>query len=134
MHVERQYRELEKIEEVRVYNLNMDEVYNEAPQVKKPEKVRFSNIMKHVPSDINVFLPIDDGDDYIIERIGWNMLERINIGLEDVEGRKFSQISPFYYDILKDAFKEVLDTGKTKGMRIFYYVSDKIRTLANLNS
>ena len=132
MHVERQYRELEKIEEVRVYNLNMDEVYNEAPQVKKPEKVRFSNIMKHVPSDINVFLPIDDGDDYIIERIGWNMLERINIGLEDVEGRKFSQISPFYYDILKDAFKEVLDTGKTKGMRIFYYVSDKIRTLANL--
>ena len=60
MHVERHYRELEKIEEVRVYNLNMDELYHEAPQVKKPEKVRFSKVMKHVPSDINVFLPIDD--------------------------------------------------------------------------
>lgn len=133
MHVERQYRELEKIEEVRVYNLNMDELYHDAPQVKKPEKVRFSNVMKHVPSDINVFLPIEDCEDYIIERIGWNMLERAHVGLEDVEGRKLSQVAPFYYDILKDSFKEVCGTDKTKTMRIFYYVSDKIRTLANLN-
>ncbi|MBQ2654750.1 MAG: hypothetical protein IJF83_14445 [Methanobrevibacter sp.] len=133
MHIERKYNELEKIEEVRIYNLNMDEVYHEAPQVKKPENIRFSNIMKHVPSDINVFLPIDDGEDYIIERIGWNLLERTNINLESVEGRKLSQIAPIYYDILKDSFKEVLKTGETKHMRLFYYISDKIRTLANLN-
>lgn len=133
MHVERQYRELEKIEEVRVYNLNMNEIYHDAPQVKKREKLRLSNVIRHVPSDINIFLPIDDGEDYIIERIGWNMLERVNVSSEDVEGRKFSQVSPFYYDILKDTFKEVLETKKTKSMRIFYYISDKIRTLANLN-
>ena len=132
MHVERQYRELEKIEEVRVYNLDINDTYVEAPQVKKPKSVRFSNVMKHVPSDINVFLPIDDGEDFIIERIGWNLLERTNTTLEDVEGRKLSQISPFYYDLLKDTFKEVLDTGKTKSMRIFYYLSDRIRTLANM--
>ena len=133
MHVERQYRELEKIEEVRVYNLNMNEIYHDAPQVKKREKLRLSNVIRHVPSDINIFLPIDDGEDYIVERIGWNMLERVNVSSEDVEGRKFSQVSPFYYDILKDTFKEVLETKKTKSMRIFYYISDKIRTLANLN-
>ena len=133
MHVERQYRELEKIEEVRVYNLNPDDMYQEAPQVKKPEKVRFSNIMKHVPSDINVFLPIDDGEDFIIERIGGNLLERANAHLEDVEGRKLSQLSPFYYELLKDNFKEVLETKKTKTMRIFYYISYRIRTLANIN-
>jgi two-component sensor histidine kinase len=133
MHVERHYRELEKTEEVRIYNFDMGEMYHEAPQVKKPEKIRLSNVMKHVPSDINIFLPIDDGDDYIIERIGWNLLERVNVNLEDVEGRKLSQVSPFYYDILKDAFKYVLETGKTRSMRIFYYISDKIRTLANMN-
>ena len=133
MHVERQYRELEKIEEVRVYNLNPDDMYQEAPLVKKPEKVRFSNIMKHVPSDINVFLPIDNGEDYIIERIGWNLLERANAHLEDVEGRKLSQLSPFYHELLKDNFKEVLESKKTKTMRIFYYISDRIRTLANIN-
>ena len=133
MHVERHYRELEKIEEVRIYNLDLSGIYFEAPQVKKPEKVRFSNVMKHVPSDINVFLPIDDGEDYIIERIGWNLLERANAHLEHVEGRKLSQVSPFYYGLLKDNFKEVLDTGKTKSMRIFYYISDRIRTLANMN-
>lgn len=133
MHIERQYRELEKIEEVRVYNLNPDDMYQEAPQVKKPEKVRFSNIMKHVPSDINVFLPIDNGEDFIIERIGWNLLERANAHLEDVEGCKLSQLSPFYYELLKDNFKEVLESKKTKNMRIFYYISDRIRTLANIN-
>ncbi len=133
MHVERQYRELEKIEEVRVYNLNPNDMYQEAPQVKKPENVRFSNIMKHVPSDINVFLPIDHGEDYIIERIGWNLLERANAHLEDVEGRKLSQLSPFYYELLKDNFKEVMESKKTKSMRMFYYISDRIRTLANIN-
>ena len=133
MHVERHYRELEKIEEIHIHNIDMTEMYQEAPQVKKPEKVRFSNVMKHVPSDINVFLPIDDGEDYIIERIGWSMLERVNLNLEDVEGRKLSQASPFYYELFKDTFKEVYKTGKTKNTRLFYYLSDKIKTISQVN-
>ena len=133
MYVEKHYREQEKIEEVRIHNPNPDEIYHKSPQVQKPEKTRLSNVMRHVPSDINIFLPIDGGEDYIIERIGWNMLERMNLPLKDVEGRKFSQISPFYYDILKDSFKEVYETGNLKSMRIFYYISDKIKTLANIN-
>lgn len=63
MHVEKQFRELEQVEEIRAYNIDINEVFHDAPQVKKPDKVRFSNVMKHVPSDINVFLPIDDGED-----------------------------------------------------------------------
>ncbi len=133
MHIERQYRELEKVEEVRVYNAHPDEIFNEVPPVRKPEKIRFSNVMKHVPSDINVFLPIDDGEDYIVERVGWNLLERANVTLEDVEGRKFSQLSPFYYEIFIEAFREVYKTKKTKSMRVFYYLSDKIQTLANVH-
>ena len=133
MHIERQYRELEKVEEVRIYNIQHDDIFQDAPQVKQPEKVRFSNVMKHIPSDINVFLPIDDGEDYIIERIGWNLLQRTNVTLNDVEGRKLSQISPFYYKLLKDAFKEVLQNNETKTMRLYYYISDKIQSLANVN-
>ena len=132
MRVERHYRELEKIEEVRVYNVKPDEIYHESPQVQKPEKIRLSNVMSQVPSDINIFLPIDDGEDYIVERIGWNLLERMNLPLKDVQGRKLSQISPFYYEIFKDNFKEVYETENMKSMRIFYYMSDKIKTLANI--
>ena len=132
MHVERQYRELEKIEEIRVYNIERDEVFHPSEPVKKLDNVRFSNVMKHVPSDINVFQPMDDGD-FLVERIGWNLLERLNLKLEDVEGRRFSEASPFYCDIFKDIFNEVLETGETKVMRIFYYISDKIVTLANIH-
>ena len=133
MHIERQYRELEQIEEVKVYNIHKLDIVRDAPQVKKPEKVRFSNVMKHVPSDINVFSPIDDCDDFIIERLGWNLLQRINMKLEDVEGRKLSQISPFYYELLNKDFKEVYKTNETKVLRIVYYTSDKIQTLANIH-
>ena len=132
MHVERQYRELEKIEEIRVYNIDRDKVFHPSKPVKKLDNVRFSNVMKHVPSDINVFQPMDDGD-FLVERIGWNLLERLNLKLEDVEGRRFSEASPFYCDIFKDIFNEVLETGETKVMRIFYYISDKIVTLANIH-
>ena len=99
MHIERQYRELEKIEEIRVYNVDSSKFYQEAPQVMKPDKVPFSKLMKHVPADIDVFLPVDDGEDFIIERIGWNMLQRANVNPEDVEYRLFSQCSPFFYDL-----------------------------------
>ena len=132
MHIERQYRELEKVEEIRVYNIDQEEIFHPAEPVKHLDSVRFSNIMKHIPSDINVFQPIEDND-YIVERIGWNLLERVNITLEDVEGRKFSEVSPFYYDIFKDTFKEVCETGESKAMRMFYYISDKIVTLANIH-
>ncbi|WP_295115458.1 histidine kinase dimerization/phosphoacceptor domain -containing protein [uncultured Methanobrevibacter sp.] len=133
MHIERQYRELEKIEEIRIYNVNTSEFYQEAPQVMEPDKVRFSNIMKHVPADIDVFLPVDEGEDFIIERIGWNLLERANVKLDKVEYRLLSQCSPFFYDILRDDLKEVYTTGNTKSLRIFYYISDKIQTLANVH-
>ena len=134
MRVEKQYREFEGIEEIRVYNIDPNEIFNDVPPVKKPEKVRFSNVMKHVPSDINVFLPIEGTDDYIVERIGWNLLERLNLTLEDVEGRKFSEVSPFYYEIFRDAFREVQeDKNLTKAMRVVYYLSDKIQALANIH-
>lgn len=49
MHIEKHYRELEDVEELHIYNINkINLVEQGAPQVKKPEKVRFSNIMKHV--------------------------------------------------------------------------------------
>ncbi len=133
MHIERQYRELEKIEEIRVYNVDSSKFYQEAPQVMKPDKVPFSKLMKHVPADIDVFLPVDDGEDFIIERIGWNMLQRANVNHEDVEYRLFSQCSPFFYDLLKDDLKEVYKTGNTKALRIIYYISDRIQTLTNIH-
>ena len=84
MHIERQYRELEKIEEVRVYNINNVELFEQAPQYQKPMKIPFCNIIKYVQSDVNMIIPIEDGEDFVINRLGWNILQRGNIKLEDV--------------------------------------------------
>ena len=93
MHVEKKYRKLENIEEIRVYNIDKNKMFHKVKQFKKIDNVRFNNIMRHVPSDINVFTPIEDSDDYLVERIGWNMLGRLNIRPDEVEGRLFSECS-----------------------------------------
>ncbi len=133
MHIEKNYRELEKVEEVRVHNIHNIDVAIPSPPVKEPGEVRFSNIMKHVSSDINVFTPVDNGEDFIIERLGWNILQRVNCKLEDVEGRLLSQLSPFYYKIFAESMKEVYLNKEPKAMRVFYYSSDKIQALANIH-
>ncbi|MBR0370596.1 MAG: PAS domain-containing protein [Methanobrevibacter sp.] len=133
MHIERQYRELEKIEEVRVYNINNVELFEQAPQYQKPMKIPFCNIIKYVQSDVNMIIPIEDGEDFVINRLGWNILQRGNIKLEDVEGRKFSECSPIFYEIFKEPFKEVFKTKETKSMRIYYYISNRIKSITNIH-
>ena len=133
MHIERQYRELEQIEEIRIYNINKIDLFEHVPQYQKPVKIPLSNIIKYVQSDINMFIPIDDCEDYIINRMGWNILQRGNFNLEDVEGRRLSECSPFFYEILNEPFKEVLKTKQPKAIRVYYYISDKIQTLSNVH-
>ena len=133
MHIERHYRELEKIEEVRAYNISNINLFELVPQFQKPLKIPFCNIIKYVQSDVNMFIPIEDDKDFIVNRLGWNILQRGNIKLEDVEGRKLSECSPFFYEIFKEPFKEVMKTKETKTMRIYYYVSNKIKTITNIH-
>ena len=63
--------------------------------------------MKHVSSDINILLPINGGDDYILLRVGWGLFQRGNGNQEDLAGRELSKASEFYYKLLKDDLKEV---------------------------
>ncbi|MCR5027514.1 MAG: hypothetical protein K6A34_08780 [Methanobrevibacter sp.] len=132
MHIEREYKELEQIEEVRAYNVGNTELFKKVPKVQEPEMIPLINIIRCVQSDVNMFIPIDDGEDYIVNRIGLNILQRGHIKKEDAEGCKFSQCSPFFYEIFKEPFKEVLKTKETKTMRIYNYISDKIKTLTNI--
>ena len=55
MHIERQYRELEKIEEIRVHNVDSSKFYHEAPQVMKPDKVPFSKLMRNMFLQISMY-------------------------------------------------------------------------------
>ena len=133
MRIERHFRELEKIEEIRVYNISNVELFESVPQFQKPINIPFCNIIRYVRSDVNMLIPIDDGEDYVINRLGWNILQRGNVKLEDVEGRKLSECSPVFYEIFKDAFKEVVGTKETKTMRIYYYISNKIKSISNVH-
>ena len=133
MFVEKDFNSLEGVLEVRVFDVNEIDVFRRVPQVAAAESVRLSSVMKHVSSDVNVFLPCEGEDDFVVERMGWNILQRANMRLEDVVGRRFSELSPFYYGIFRDVFVEVLSSRETKALRIFYLVDGVVRTLSDIH-
>ena len=81
---------------------------------------------------MDVFIPYNDGEDFIIHMLGLTALERGNIRLKDVEGRLLSECSPGFHSIFHKAFYEVYKTEKPKKFRINYYENDKLARLSNV--
>ena len=131
MIIERQFRKLENIEEVSIYDVQEIDFYNPTPQEFEVEKIPVQELMNNIHTDIHVLLPFDDGNDFIIQSLGSYTLKRGNFNQSDVKGRLLSKISPMFYEILKDSLLEVYNSHVTKNMRFFYYGDNKIARLTN---
>ena len=131
MIIERQFRKLENIEEVSIYDVQEIDFYNPTPQEFEVEKIPVQELMNNIHTDIHVLLPFDDGNDFIIQSLGNYTLKRGNFNQSDVKGRLLSKISPMFYEILKDSLLEVYNSHVTKNMRFFYYGDNKIARLTN---
>lgn len=102
MRIERQYRQLEDTEEVRIYDITEREFFQPAPQEYEIRQIPFEKTTNNINSDLDIFVPIDDGEDYIVHRLGRSALIRGHVKLKDVIGRRLSKTSPGYYKILKE--------------------------------
>ena len=59
--------------------------------------------MKNIKTDINIFVPYKDGEDFIIHGLGNSALKRGNIRQEDIEGRLLSKASPMFHQLLHES-------------------------------
>ncbi|WP_407414529.1 histidine kinase dimerization/phosphoacceptor domain -containing protein [Methanobrevibacter sp.] len=132
MIIERQYRKLEDIEEVSIYDVQDLDFYNPTPQEFEVEKIPVEELMNNIDTDIHVLFPFDDGNDFIIQSLGSYTLKRGNFNKSDVQGRLLSKISPMFYEILKDSLFDVYKSHTTKKMRFFYYSGNNITRLTNV--
>lgn len=122
MKINKQYRKLENIEEISVYDIDSSAIYVPSPQEFPVDDVPFPQLISNFHRDVDIFIPYADRKDFLIKRVGDFLLGRFNLTLDDVRGRLLSKISPVFYQIFSDSLYEVYKTGNSKELRVFIMV------------
>lgn len=130
MKVEKEYRLLENIDEIRIYNARKKDFYKPTPQEFDIEDIPIQEFINNLPIEIHTFIPYNDGEDFIIQSLGSFTLDRYNSTQEDAKGRLLSKLSPLFYDILHDDLLGVYTRRKPKNIRFVYYDGKKLTKLS----
>lgn len=131
MRFEREFRKLEGVEEISVYDVEDADFYVPVPQEFDVEPIPVQELMDNIDTDIHTLLPYNDGEDFILQGLGSYTLKRGNFNQEDIWGRLLSKISPMYYEILKDSLFEVYKSGGVKKLRFYYFSDERVARLTN---
>ena len=70
MRVEKEYRQLEDIEEIRIFNASQNDFYKPAPKEFDVEDLEFQELINNLPIEIHCLIPYEEGKDFIIQSIG----------------------------------------------------------------
>ena len=132
MRIEKTYRQLEKTEEIHMYDITENELFQYVPQEYDMFYTPFEKTLNYLSNDLDIFVPIDDGNDFIVHRLGLSALGRGKIKQSDVAGRLLSKTSPGFYKVLKEPLKEVYETHETKSMRFYYHFNEKLARFSNV--
>lgn len=126
MKVDKEYRRLEDVVEIRIHDIDEKELYKPTPLEFHVDEVPFNQLISNFQRDLDILIPHNGGKDFIIKSLGDFVLNRGNLKLDDVRGRLLSKISPIYYEIFQECFYNVYITQKTKEIRVFYYSKEKL--------
>ncbi len=133
MKVDKEYRRLENVVEVRIHDINEKELYKPTPLEFHVDDVPFPQLISNFQRDVDILIPHNGGKDFIIKSLGNFILNRGNLQLDDVKGRLLSKISPIFYEIFQECFHDVYITQETKEIRVFYYSMGKLSRITILN-
>ena len=132
MRLEKTYRQLEDLEEVHIYDITEGELFRYVPQEFEMFYTPFEKTLDELSNDLDIFVPYDNGNDFIIHRLGLSALTRGEITQKDVAGRLLSKTSPGFYKVLAEPLKEVYETHKTKKMMFYYHFHEKLARFSNI--
>lgn len=132
MKVDKEYRRLENVVEIRIHDINEKELYIPTPLEFHVDDVPFQQLISNFQRDVDILIPHNGGKDFIIKSLGDFILNRANLQLDDVRGRLLSKISPIFYEIFHECFYDVYTTQETKEIRIFYYSAEKLSKITIL--
>ena len=131
MRIEREYRHLEGIDEVRIFNASQKDFYRPTPREFDLDDIPFQKLLNNIPVEIHSLVPYEEGKDFIVQKVGKFTLDKYHCTQEDVKGRLLSKISPLFYEILHDDLVDVYNDHKVKKLRFVYYHKNKLSKLSN---
>ena len=131
MRVEKEYMDLEGIEEIRIFNASHKDFYKPVPKEFDIKDIPLQGLIDSIPVEIHCFVPYENGKDFIIQHIGKFALEKYNCTNDDVKGRLLSKLSPLFYEVLYDEFLDVYKNHGVKEIRFVYYYKNKLSKLSN---
>ena len=131
MRVEREYRQFEGIEEIRIFNASKNDFYRPAPKEFEIADIPLEELLDNVSDEIHSLIPYEKGNDFIIQRVGKFTLDKYNCTQNDAKGRLLSKLSPLFYDILYDDLMDVYKNHNIKNIRFAYYNKNKLTKLSN---
>lgn len=131
MHVKKRYDENSDIAEIEIHDINTKDIYKPSPKILDIHNPKHRKLLNAVPSDIHILLPIREGNDFIIIHLGLTTLQKTNLDSKDVEGRMYSNVLPFHYNLLKDYCKKAVTTKKTIKLRLYYYKNNRIQSIVH---
>ena len=131
MRVEKEYMDLEGIEEIRIFNASHKDFYKPVPKEFDIKDIPLQGLIDSIPVEIHCFVPYENGKDFIIQHIGNFTLEKYNCTNDDVKGRLLSKLSPLFYEVLYDEFLDVYKNHSVKEIRFVYYYKNKLSKLSN---
>ena len=76
MRVEKEYRFLEDIDEIRIYNASKKDFYKPTPKEFEIEDVPIQEFINNLPIEIHTFIPYNECEDFIIQSLGSFTLDR----------------------------------------------------------
>ena len=121
MKIEKDYLNLEDVYEIRIFNATEKDFYNSTPQEFDIEDDPIQEFLNNISDEVHIFIPYENGKDFIIQKSSSNLLETYNLSQEDVKGRLLSKISPLFFDSLHDNLFESYTNHTTKKIRFVYY-------------
>lgn len=131
MRVEKEYRHLEGVDEIRFFNASKRDFYKPTPQEFDVEDIPLQELINNIPVEIHSLIPYEDGKDFIVQNVGKFTLEKYNCTLDDGKGRLLSKLSPLFFEILYDDLIDVYKNNTVKKIRFAYYNKNKLTKLSN---
>lgn len=131
MRVEKEYRHLEDVDEIRIFNASKKDFYRPTPKEFDIEDIPLQELINNIPVEIHSLIPYDEGRDFIVQNISKFTLNRYHCTPDDVKGRLLSKLSPLFYEILHDDLIDVYKNNNEKKIRFAYYNKNKLSKLSN---
>lgn len=126
MEINKEYLNLEDVYEIRIFNATGENCYNPTPQEFDIEDNPIQDFIDNISDDVHIFIPYENGKDFIIQSLGSYIHKTYNIPQKDIKGRLLSKISPFFFDLLYDYLFEVYSDHTTKKIRFVCYRQDEL--------